>query len=60
MNLPSEAMKYAKFILLIDPGNSKAIFRLAKANEMNGNLDESYALLREGYSKSSESEKEAF
>jgi hypothetical protein len=53
-------MKYAKFILLIDPGNSKAIFRLAKANEMNGNLDESYALLREGYSKSSESEKEAF
>jgi hypothetical protein len=33
-------MKYAKFILLLDGNNSKAIFRLAKAYEMTGNLDE--------------------
>jgi hypothetical protein len=41
-------MKYSKFILIIDPLNSKATFRLAKAYEMTGNLDESYRLLREG------------
>lgn len=41
-------MKYSKFILLIDPYNSKATFRLAKAYEMSGNLDESFRLLKEG------------
>lgn len=34
-------MNYAKFILMIDPNNSKAIFRLAKSYEKAGNLDES-------------------